>query len=361
MIWLKENAKKREVALPMEKAVHVLSVLNLSEKHLARLRAVSPRLVVEQRSLSTEQGYRANPEEFKRVLSPEVEILYGHNAPFDLSLTPDLRWLQVNSAGVDFLRKTPLWHNDEITITSANGIHAIQIAEYVLTMLLAHVHHLPTTMRWQAQADWSPKRGKLFTRELRGQTLGILGYGAIGREVGRLAAAFGMRVLATKRRERPTTFDGWTPAGTGDPDGSIPERFYDLDELLAMLPECDMLILALPLSPQTYHLIGQAELALMRPHALLINIGRGPLLDHEALVTALQAGHLGGVALDVTEPEPLPSDSPLWQIENVIITPHISGLSVYYDDRIVELLSENLRRYLANQPLVNQVSRALGY
>jgi len=344
----------------MEKAVHVLSVLNLSEKHLARLRAVSPRLVVEQRPVSPDQGYLARPEEFTRVLSPEVEILYGHNAPFDLSLTPELRWLQVNSAGVDFLRETPLWRS-EITITSANGIHAIQIAEYVLTMLLAHVHHLPTTMRWQAQSDWSPNRSKLFTRELRGRTLGILGYGAIGREVGRLAAAFGMRVLATKRRERPATFDGWTPVGTGDPDGSIPERFYDLDELHTMLPECDMVLLALPLSPQTHHLLGKPEFALMRPHALLVNIGRGPLLDHDALIETLQAGHLGGVALDVTEPEPLPSSSPLWQLEKVIITPHISGLSAYYDDRIVEMFSENLRRYLANEPLVNQVSRVLGY
>jgi phosphoglycerate dehydrogenase-like enzyme len=122
-----------------------------------------------------------------------------------------------------------------------------------------------------------------------------------------------------------------------------------------------MLVLALPLSPQTHHLIGQAELALMRHHTFLVNIGRGPLIDHEALIAALQTHSTGGAALDVTEPEPLPANSPLWGLNNAIITPHISGLSAYYDDRIVELFCENLRRYLAGEPLLNLVQRDLGY
>lgn len=343
-----------------KEAIHLHSVLNLSEQHLAQLQAVSPRLVVSQHALSPNQTYQASVEEFTQVLVPEVEILYTHTAPFDLSLTPNLRWVQVNSAGVDLLRGTPLWES-EIAITSASGVHVVQIPEYVLAMLLAHAHHLPAAARLQAEARWATKKRGLVPTELRGQTLGILGYGAIGREVGRLVAAFGMRVLATRRRGRPTSFDGWTPAGTGDPAGSIPERYYDLDELHEMLPQCDMLLLALPLSPRTRHIIGQAELALMRPHAFLVNIGRGPLLDHEALVEALRAKRIGGVALDVTEPEPLPADSPLWHLENVIITPHIAGLSAYYDDRVVELFCANLRRYLNGEPLLNFVQRELGY
>lgn len=342
--------------------IHVLSVLNLSERHLALLQAVSPQLVVSQRSLTRDQAHKANAQEFATVLTPEIEILYTHTTPFSLDLAPNLRWVQLNSAGVDLLYNTPVWQN-EIAITNASGIHAIQIAEYVLGMLLNYAHHFPETTRLQSAARWPAMAEKLSlaTRELRGKTLGILGYGAIGREVARLATAFGMRVLATKRAERAASFDGWTSPGTGDPSGTMPERFYDLSELHTLLPACDMLVLSLPLSAQTHHLLGQAEFALMRRHAFLVNIGRGPLIDHEALVVALQTRRIGGAALDVTEPEPLPADSPLWSLENAIITPHISGMSAYYDDRVVELFCENLRRYLGDQPLLNLVRRDLGY
>lgn len=345
-----------------KQSVNVLSVLNLSEKHLARLQAVSPRLVISQRPVSPNQVYLASAQEFASVLTPEIEVLYTHNAPFALEQTPNLRWVQVNSAGLDFLYGSPLWQS-EIPITNASGIHAVQIAEYVLGMLLTYAHHFSEAARFQAGAHWldMPEKLALSTRELRGKTLGILGYGAIGREVARLAAAFGMRVLATKRAGRATAFDGWTTPGTGDPTGSIPARFYDLSELSSLLPACDMLVLALPLSSQTRHLIGQAELALMRRHAFLVNIGRGPLIDHAALSAALQAHSIGGAALDVTEPEPLPANSPLWSLDNAIITPHISGLSAYYDERVVDLFCANLHRYLSGEPLFNLVQRDLGY
>ncbi len=347
----------------MNKPVHVVSVLHLSERHLAQLRSVSPRLVVQQYALPSEEPWlRASEQQFAEVLSPETEILYTHTAPFDVRLTPKLRWVQVDSAGVNTLYNTPLWKSD-IPITSANGVHAVQIAEYVLTMLLAHAHHLPLASRLQQRAEWaSGKPLEAFVSpEIRGKTLGVVGYGAIGRQVARLAVACGMHVLATKRRGYPATFDGWSPVGTGDPDGRIPERFYDLDELHLLLPECDAIVLALPLSKQTQFLIGQAELSAMRPHAFLINIGRGALIDQNALIAALQAQRLGGVALDVTDPEPLPADSPLWTMENVIITPHIAGLSAHYNDRMVDLFSENVRRYLSGEPLLNLVQRELGY
>ena len=141
-----------------------------------------------------------------------------------------------------------------------------------------------------------------------------------------------MHVLATKRRGHPAAFDGWSPVGTGDPDGRIPERFYDLDELHTLLAACDAIVLALPLSKQTQCIIGKAELSVMRPHTFLINIGRGALIEQNALIAALQQQRLGGAALDVTDPEPLPADSPLWAMENVIITPHIAGLSTHYND-----------------------------
>lgn len=345
-----------------EKPVHVLSVLRLSERHLARLRAVSPRLVVRQHTLWNTLNARVSAQSFAEALSPEVEVLLTFTTPFELSIAPNLRWVQAQSAGVDMMYSTPLWRS-EIAITSANGVHSVQIAEYVLGMLLSLAHHFPATYRLQAEDRWPGMQEKsvFASRELRGKTLGILGYGAIGREVARLASAFGMRVLATKRSGRPPAFDGWTLPDTGDPSGSIPERFYDLSELHALLPECDMLVLALPLSAQTRHLIGQAELALLRSHTFLVNIGRGPLIDHDALVEALREKRLGGAALDVTEPEPLPATSPLWRLDNAIISPHISGLSAYYNERLTELFSENLRRYLVGEPLLNLVQRELGY
>jgi phosphoglycerate dehydrogenase-like enzyme len=347
----------------MYEPIHFLSVLHLSEQHLEQLRSVSSRLVVQQHSISSEQWWlNASKRQLAEILSPHTEILYTHSAPFDMELVPRLRWVQVDSAGVNLIHNTPLWKSN-VPITSANGIHAVQIAEHVLAMLLAHVHHLPLAYRLQSHAQWasSQQLDAFISPEICGKTLGILGYGAIGREVARLAAACGLRVLATKRHGQPATYDGWSPVGTGDPDGRIPERFYDLDELHLLLPECDAILLALPLTEQTHRIIDKTALSLMRPHAFIVNIARGALIDQNELITALQARRLGGVALDVTDPEPLPAESPLWSMENVIITPHIAGLSTHYNDRVVDLMCENLHRYLAGEPLLNLVQRELGY
>jgi phosphoglycerate dehydrogenase-like enzyme len=340
----------------MSRVIHLLSVLELSQSQLQHLQAVAPELEVQQRTLGPTQS-------FTEVLSPDIEILYTHRGDFDLQQVPALRWVQVDSAGVNLLQGTQFWES-EIAITSANGVHAIQIAEHVFAVLLALGHQLPLAQRFQMSAHWAdPKELEIFQRpqELAGMTLGIVGYGAIGRQVARLAQAFGMRVLATKRADRPASFDGWTPAGTGDPAGTIPERFYPLDELHTMLAACDATELALPLTQATQHIIGTEELAAMRPHALLVNIARGALIDQNALITALREQRLGGAALDVTDPEPLPDDSPLWKLDNVLITPHIAGFSRLYNDRVVELFSENLSRYLRGEPLLNTVQRKLGY
>lgn len=340
----------------MSRVIHLLSVLQLSQAQLQRLQAVSPTLEVQQRTLGPTQ-------DFAEILSPDIEILYTHRGDFDLQQVPALRWVQVDSAGVNLLQGTQLWKS-EITITSANGVHAIQIAEHVFAVLLALSHQLPLAQRLQKSAHWADTAElELFQQptELAGMTLGIVGYGAIGRQVARLAQAFGMRVLATKRADRPASFDGWTPTGTGDPDGTLPEQFYSLDELHSMLSACDAVVLALPLSKATQHIIGAAALAAMRPHALLVNIARGALIDQHALIAALQEHRLGGAALDVTDPEPLPAESPLWKLDNVLITPHIAGFSRFYNDRIVELFSENLSRYIRGEPLLNTVQRNLGY
>jgi phosphoglycerate dehydrogenase-like enzyme len=197
--------------------------------------------------------------------------------------------------------------------------------------------------------------------ELRGATLGVLGYGSIGREVGRLGHSFGMRVLACKKDPANRTDNGWQVAGVGDPEGTIPEAFYGLDQFHEFLSACDYLVLACPLTPETTHVIDAPALKAMRSNAYLVNVGRGKLLDETALVLALKEGWIAGAGLDVATIEPLPPESELFDLANVILTPHCSGTTAKYDDRATELFCDNLSRYLQGQRLLNEISRERGY
>ncbi|MCP4514378.1 MAG: D-2-hydroxyacid dehydrogenase, partial [Delftia sp.] len=191
-------------------------------------------------------------------------------------------------------------------------------------------------------------------------TIGIVGSGSIGRQVGRLARAFGMRVLALQRGDDPADHGHVIP-GVGDPQGSIPERFYRPHELREMLAQCDYVLLAVPLTDATRRLIGPDELRAMRSTAFLINIARGGVVDEPALIQALAEGWIGGAGLDVFAQEPLPPDSPLWGMENVILSPHIAGSTPHYHARAADVFAENLRRYLAGEPLLNRVDWGRGY
>jgi phosphoglycerate dehydrogenase-like enzyme len=336
--------------------VQVLSTRDLAEPLLDRLRAVSPRLQVLQRTCT-------NAAEVAAALAehPGVEVLYGFRLPPDfLDLAPRLRWVQLDSAGNDHLLDHAIMHSD-VAITNASGIHATPIAEYVFASMLAHRWHVPRLISSQAKREWPPARHRLyFTPELRDSTLGIVGYGSIGREVGRLARAFRMRILAL-RRSAGLVERGYSEVDTGDPQGMIPDRFYSPEALHDMLAECDYVVLALPSTPATHHFIGEAELRAMKPTAYLVNIARGALVDEAALVRALREGWIAGAGLDVFEKEPLPAESPLWNLDNVLISPHVAGDTPCYDERAVELFAENLARYLAGQPLLNLVDKAKGY
>jgi phosphoglycerate dehydrogenase-like enzyme len=290
----------------------------------------------------------------------EVEVLCTFGVMPAQNQAPRLRWVQLISAGVDHVIDHPLL-SGEIVLTSASGIHAIKIGEFVLMLMLAWAQQLPALIDHQRRAEWPEGRFKLFAcQELRGSTVGIVGYGSIGREVGRLASAFGMRVLALQRGDDPVD-RGYILSGVGDPQGTIPQRFYRLAQLKVMLAECDFVVLALPLTDATRHLIGPDELRAMKSSACLVNIGRGEVVEESALIQALQEGWIGGAALDVFAQEPLPSSSPLWGMENVILTPHIAGMTHHYNERAIEVFAENLRRYLAGQPLLNRVDSQQGY
>jgi phosphoglycerate dehydrogenase-like enzyme len=265
-----------------------------------------------------------------------------------LSRAPGLKWVQLTSAGADRLIDTPLPR--QLTITTASGIHAIPISEYVIGSMIAFAKGFPRASRSQAASQWQA----YLPTELAGATVAVLGLGAIGGRVAKLAKALDMRVLAV-RRSAQRRMNG----------AECNERFIDEmfppSELNAVLAESDYIVLAVPLTPDSRHMIGAAELAAMKPNAVIVNIARGAVIDQPALIDALKGHRIGGAALDVTDPEPLPSDSELWSLDNVMITPHISGGTPHYMDRAIELFCDNLRRYANGATLRNVVDPDRGY
>lgn len=326
----------------------------LAEKYADQVRAVAPHIHVD--VVNTNSYSDVGPA------LTQCEVLLtslGVPAP---ELAPNLRWVQAFSAGVDGWLKKPESARPGITVTTASGIHAPVMAEYSLSMMLAWAHAMPELAAAQPQHEWAAHREpEIMPKELRGATLGIVGYGSIGRETARQAQAFGMRILACKRNPDQKADAGWTVPGTGDPEGRLPERYYDIRQLHDMLGQCDYVVLTLALTPTTHHIIDAAALKSLKPGAVLVNVARGGLVDEPALIEALRTGVVHAAGLDVFEQEPLSADSPLWDMPNVLITPHISGSHPAHDQRLFQLFTDNLRRYLDGQPLLNQVDLAAGY
>ena len=260
-----------------------------------------------------------------------------------------LRWIHSPAAGVTQLLFPALVESDVI-VTNATTVHAVPVAEQAVALLFALARKLrdcfeyQTARRWGQKESWQPGR---IPTELNGKTLGLVGLGAIGREVASRARALGMCIAAVKQ-------DPSRGAESAD-------RVYSPPQLPALLQEADYLVVAAPDTPETRHLIGEAELRRMKPTASLINVSRGSLVDTEALVRALQGGWISSAALDVTDPEPLPPEHPLWTLPNVIITPHLAGATDRLWPRQLDLLQENLRRYLARELLLNVVDKKRGY
>jgi phosphoglycerate dehydrogenase-like enzyme len=236
------------------------------------------------------------------------------------------------------------------------------MGEHTLMMLLALGHQMPELRSLQSQAEWPADRWERFgPAELRDSTVGIVGYGSVGRQVARLLQSFGATVLATKRDVKQPEDQGYSPEGIGDPKSEFVRRLYPPEALRSMLKECDFVVITAPLTEENRGLIGADELSAIRPEAFLIDVSRGGIVDHEALIDFLQRDKLAGAALDVYPEEPLSAESPLWTMENVILSPHIAGMSGEYDQRAVELFSENLIRYLDEQPLYNVYDPQKGY
>jgi phosphoglycerate dehydrogenase-like enzyme len=305
------------------------------------------------------------------IWSRTTVLLTMFIVPDSHSQTPNLHFIQGMSAGVEHLLSAPFFSTvspTSITVATASGVHATNIAEYVLMQSLNAYHKQSILRSIQASARWNrtayvPAASLAGSPELRGDTMGILGYGCIGRECARLAHAFGMRILAATSSGVKTAARGFTVPGTGDPEGFIPESWYrssDAESLRAFLEAVDILVIACPLTSATRRLISGATILHLKKTAYIINIARGPIVDHDALYDALAEKRIAGAILDVTEPEPLPAGHRLWTEENCVVTPHVSGSGTMYEERCVDLLEVNVRRIGEGREVLNRVDLGRG-
>jgi phosphoglycerate dehydrogenase-like enzyme len=339
----------------MREKVEVLITLPLPQELVDEIRQFSEFLHV---SVAPARTGKDVPEE----LWKKAEVLYTMHTLPEPDQAPNLRWVQAYLAGVDKIRADPLFEREKLVLTTMSGANAPQVAEHALTMMLALGHNLPKFGRLQHEKVWMPDKGlRYIPRELRDSTVGIIGYGSIGRQLARLVHGLGAEVLAVKRDAMDAHHHGYHVDGLGDPGGELFRRLYPPEALRSMVQECDFVVVTVPMTAGTTGLMGETALSGMRSTAYLVDVSRGGVVDHHALIAALQEGRIAGVALDVFPEEPLPEDSPLWTLPNVIITPHVAGFSPQYDQRANHLFLENLGRYLSGQTLLNLVRKEREY
>jgi phosphoglycerate dehydrogenase-like enzyme len=330
-------------------AITVLIASYLEPEHVQRIRQVDARIqVVYQPELLAKPKYPADhygvpqrsPEQEARwqALLAQADVLfdfdYSHRPDLP-ELAPQLRWIQASSAGIGQFVKRYQYDTrlPQTIFTTASGIHARPLAEFCIMAMLMHYKNAVPMLRSQERHEWQRFAGT----DLEGRTLAIVGLGRIGTQVAQMACDLEMEVIGTN----------------AEPPAPCVARFFPPEALHEMLPLADVLVLSVPHTPQTENMIGAAELALLKPGAYLINIARGAVIDETALVQALHSGHLSGAALDVFAEEPLPESSPLWDLPNVIVSPHSASTSDRENERLTELFCQNLRRFLDRQPLLN--------
>ena len=350
----------------MEK-LHVLVTAALTEADLDKIAAVDSKVEVtyaveevrvERGILTTHappwgrpMGQRQlTPEEATETLGrilAHTEVILGWRLPKNvISRAPRLKWVQAVAAGVDLLAGDTGLLQSHVMVSNASGVNAIAVAEFALCLMLMIAKKVPRFLANKGSSRWE----HFVTSELKGKTVGIVGLGQVGSEIARLAQAFRMRVLAIKK----------SATGRVKNTAGVDELFSP-GMLLQMLPECDFVILTVPLTSETRELIGEAELKAMKPTAHIINIARGPVIKQDVLIQALKEKWIAGAALDVFEIEPLPAESELWQLENVIVSPHIAGYVEQYNVMMTELFCENLKRFLRGEELLNLVDKRKGY
>lgn len=281
------------------------------------------------------------------TLLAQAEVIFGTLLiPDDLpSRSPRLKWVHLGGAGIEHYEPSGVFEGN-VTVTNSRGTAAVPIAEHTLAFMFMLAKNAPRVFSNKQDRRWE----RFDTMELRDRVVGIIGLGAIGGELARLAKGLGMKVIATRRsatRRESNVFGV--------------DELYPRSELARMLSASDFVVIAAPITPETMRMIGEAELRIMKPTAYLINIARGQIVDESALVKALKEGWIAGAGLDAFEIEPLPGDSELWKLPNVILTSHMANATDTRSRRVVGLFCDNLRRYLAGEPLLNTIDRQKGY
>lgn len=335
--------------------LRVLIASSLDEAHVRRIEDVDPRVqVLYAPELLPEPRYVADHHGVPRSLDSAqtaawLDLLGQAQASFDFDWyqpelmaknAPQLKWVQATSSGIgEFLHSTGLVETD-VTFTTAAGVHAIPLSEFVMLGLLYLIKDVPMLRDRMAGHDWQ----RYTARSLAGRKALVVGMGHVGRSVAEYLDSAGLNVVGASRSPQP-------------PPTSV-SQVISLQELSMVLPSIDVLVLCCPLTTATHHLIGAAELAALPQGALVANVARGQVIDEQALIASLLSGHLGGAALDVVETEPLPVSSPLWAMPNVLISPHSASTLSDENDKIVDIFTDNLRRWLDGRQLRNRFTRA---
>jgi phosphoglycerate dehydrogenase-like enzyme len=328
--------------------LRVVSDIPLEEPALARLRAL-PSVTWE--PLPSHKAEWELPEE---TLSGR-HVLLCKLPPRNLFDMPDLRLMQITTVGYEHLRRLGL-ADRPLRVCNARGVFDSAIAEWNVAMMVNLVRDLRAMLRNQERAMW--ERAPQYQQEIRGRTVGLWGYGGIGRETARLAKALGLTVHVQTRSGVGPRGDTYTPPGTGDPEGVLPDRVFASGLELEFLAGLDFLVLALPHTKQSNGMIGERELRALPRTAYLLNPARGPIVQEQALLEALRQGWIAGAALDTHFAYPLPPEHPLWRFPQVILTPHISGAdhSRHFLGRLGDLFVQNVERFQTGRPLLNELT-----
>lgn len=339
-----------------QKTIEITSLIKLSDTQIATIKGGNENIQIA--TYPRGSAHQIPAEQWEKT---EVLLTSGDFLP-TRDMAPNLKWIQMTFAGVDPILDQPIIYDEAIQLTSASGVMVSQMGEYVLMAILMLGHKMPAILEAQQKNEWiSNKSGMIIPKELRGSTVGIVGYGSIGREVARVLYPFGVKVLAAKADLSKLEDTGYVPEGLGDPKGDYFHRLYPIDALLGMLPECDFVVLTAPLTESTRNMFSTEAFNAMKPEAYFINVSRGGLVDEAALITALRNKKIAGAMLDVFVEEPLPSKSPLWRQPNLLITPHVSAISPNLLDDVLTLFAVNLKRYEQDLPLYNLIDTRKGY
>ena len=280
----------------------------------------------------------------KTEIGTQVEVVFGLRPARWFHDMPNLKWAQQTGAGANWLLDMPEVAESDMILTNASGVHAIPISEHILSLVLVLSRRLHVRVKNQMEKRWD-RRARVL--EIDGATIGLIGVGAIGEKTAEKSKGLNMRVLGLRR----------------NPDRSSPyvDRMYGPDGLHDMLALSDWVVITAAMTAETLRMIGETEFKVMKESAYIINIARGGIIRESAMIKALREGWIAGAGLDVFEEEPLPADSPLWDMKNVVLTPHVAGASPKYLDRLTDIFVDNLVRYQAGESLVNVVDKKLGY